>query len=360
MQKITDLFQTETDPVVILGGGPTLIEDLALAPCDSITIGVNHHGWKSTCHKDYFCFLDHPDVIKNKEFHRFKKPLKRGKRVSTRPEFSDFDPGGCGFKPMGDSGIFATWFGCYLTSGPVYLCGFTLRGEKGPDVLKAQLLRWKVNYPTMYHPERIVPVSGPLKDWTPPPESFNLQLKDFPRLDIDLAVLGGGPSLPEDLEWLPEGIKKISVNHHAHKIADCQMTVFLDDPENQPDLQNLKGLKICYYNNKWTDYYSFYDVERELFQDSGQFAVWVASHLTTGKIYLAGFDLYDINKSPYFHENNKSYWGGPPMPVKLEKWIKVFQRCKNQNLIISPRSPLYSVLSPLKKTLSDSPEKITT
>jgi len=48
------------------------------------------------------------------------------------------------------------------------------------------------------------------------------------------AVLGGGPSLPDDMKKLPKGCLLIAVNYHAFYLCKPDFMVYNDFPESNP------------------------------------------------------------------------------------------------------------------------------
>jgi hypothetical protein len=78
-----------------------------------------------------------------------------------------------------DTGRFATWLACYITSGEVLLCGMNLRVEGEPNhfydnpeevnhwggsSLETKLKQWSQSHEKCHRPERIKAVSGRLVD----------------------------------------------------------------------------------------------------------------------------------------------------------------------------------------------------
>lgn len=97
-------------PVVILGGGSTLSDDLFRSPRNPVLISVNHHFELLRMKPDFAVFAD-------KQYD-----LSGIKRLSIWQDYSDFN---IDVEPFYDgmSLTLAIWFGCHLTTGNVYLCG---------------------------------------------------------------------------------------------------------------------------------------------------------------------------------------------------------------------------------------------
>lgn len=115
------------------------------------------------------------------------------------------------------------------------------------------------------------------------------------------AILGGGPSLPEDMKKLPTGTILIAVNYHAQKICDPDFMVYNDDPETDPILldavEKFEGIKVSSHKssdivfnvNVWTGFYS------------SNTAAWFALYMGCNPVILCGHDLYQGERK-YFHE----------------------------------------------------------
>lgn len=178
---ILELFQKYKRPVVVCGGGPSLPDDLfdwkiQQEPC--LYISCNHHAFQ-IIDPDYMVFLDKVYGNKNKNFIKVYESATCP-RISVN-ELDHTDYYTVLRKPWhpGDTGCFGLWVACYITSGPVYLCGMDLRdGDKmhfydsgalykTPEykkMLPARVLKWAVAHKACHKPERIRAISGPLKE----------------------------------------------------------------------------------------------------------------------------------------------------------------------------------------------------
>jgi hypothetical protein len=114
------------------------------------------------------------------------------------------------------------------------------------------------------------------------------------------AVLGGGPSLPDDMRRLPNGCLLIAVNFHALQICRPIYMVYNDQPESDPQLLEavLQGKvlrvspdpssDILFDLPVWTGFYS------------SNTAAWFAGWLGCDPILLCGMDCYQGDQV-YFH-----------------------------------------------------------
>jgi len=147
------------------------------------------------------------------------------------------------------------------------------------------------------------------------PDEFKLR-KGVPDVDVlkgvhngqHVAVLGGGERLPADLERLPAGCVKISVNQHAERLTPVDYMVFLDNPRNAHQQDQLaavetapeRGVKRVSPVWELTDYICG-RVDYWQNGNSGTFGLWLACYMTDGPVLLAGFDCY-TGKNMYFYK----------------------------------------------------------
>ncbi len=116
------------------------------------------------------------------------------------------------------------------------------------------------------------------------------------------AVLGGGPSLPEDLKKVPKGSVLIAVNYHALRLVNAEFMVFNDDPLGDPRLfaaaKDYGGVRVNPDKN-------FSDVEFDVPVWTGFFssntAAWFALWMGCDPVILCGMDCYQGDRV-YFHE----------------------------------------------------------
>ncbi len=120
LSEIENLYRGR--PAAILGGGPSLPNDMARLPKDCLLIAVNYHYELLTGRApDYMVFNDHPDEITNPLFGEFVAST-HAVRVSPTPKHTDvlFDVDAwTGFYSSNTAAWFALWMGC----APVIMCG---------------------------------------------------------------------------------------------------------------------------------------------------------------------------------------------------------------------------------------------
>lgn len=150
-----------------------------------------------------------------------------------------------------------------------------------------------------------------------------------------IAVLGAGMSLPEDIKHLPKDCIKISCNHHAMMIIDCDYMAFLD-PVDSNHSQEFKDVvraasipRVSVWNLDYTDYYCVNENPWHEASDTGRFATWLACYITSGDVILCGMNLRLQGEKNHFYDSDDdiSHWGGSPIEVKLAQWKEVFTRC---------------------------------
>jgi len=115
------------------------------------------------------------------------------------------------------------------------------------------------------------------------------------------AILGGGPSLPEDLKRIPAGALLIAVNYHAFKIVRAEFMVYNDHIESDPRLekavQELKTIRVT--NGPTSDV--IFDVPVWTGFYSSNTATWFALWMGCDPVILCGMDCYQGDRV-YFHE----------------------------------------------------------
>lgn len=196
-----------------------------------------------------------------------------------------------------------------------------------------------------------------------------LQYEDVPKEKPELselyqsthhaiAVLGGGPSLPEDMYKLPDNRLSISCNHHAFRIAHPDYMVFLDDPDhistkNSTVFQEL--VRDCPAKRispvlKYTDYYTVNEFPKVLnpLGDTGMFGAWVACYITSGPVYLCGMGVNRNGQEHFYKDKPPSDWGGYHYDNKIKKWEQVFKHCEKPERIKAISGPLKDLLCGIK------------
>jgi hypothetical protein len=136
------------------------------------------------------------------------------------------------------------------------------------------------------------------------------------------AVLGGGPSLPEQASRLPEGCIRLSANEHGCILGRCDYIVALDDTRSdgtahEPVLRRYATPIIS--PHAWADYKMN---EHPQLPYTGQQAVWVAWMLGARLVLVAGMDLYQ--GGTYFHAPEAASDARlHPADSHLEGWLRV-------------------------------------
>ena len=122
------------------------------------------------------------------------------------------------------------------------------------------------------------------------------------------AVLGGGPSLPADMQKLPPDCILIAVNYHAFHICEPKYIVYNDHPQHDPRLAEFvfepKAIRVSpeptsdviFDVDVWTGFYS------------ANAAAWFALWMGCEPVILCGMDLYQGDKL-YCHP-----YDGPDVP----------------------------------------------
>lgn len=169
--------------------------------------------------------------------------------------------------------------------------------------------------------------------------------------DLPIAVLGGGPSLPDDLKKVPEASILMAVNHHALLLKDCEYMVFCDIPINNETMWdavcNFKGIKI---STIWQ--YSDYRIDVDHWDGgfSSSVAAWLACYMGGDPVLLCGMDCYRGSR-PYFHsgkDDPSHMCQDYPLENHINAWRPALSRCKNSQVIKAVSGPLVDVFGEYK------------
>jgi len=156
------------------------------------------------------------------------------------------------------------------------------------------------------------------------------------------AVLGGGPSLPSDIEKLPKDCLLIAVNYHAFYYCEPTYMVYNDTPETNPlQLQAVREHKAIHVSpepttdvefdvpNVWTGFFS------------SNTAAWFALWMGCEPVILCGMDCY---QGPVKHCLPSTYHS-PMFDYPLEFYIRPWvEDCKNS---VPHPERLYAMSGPL-------------
>lgn len=104
------------------------------------------------------------------------------------------------------------------------------------------------------------------------------------------AILGGGPSLPDDMKKLPGDCILIAVNHHAFHHCKPMFVVYNDDPEGEllDIVQSQKAFRVS--SHKTSDFAFDVDIWTGFY--SSNTATWFALWLGCNPVILCGMDCY--------------------------------------------------------------------
>lgn len=148
------------------------------------------------------------------------------------------------------------------------------------------------------------------------------------------AVLGGGPSLPEDMRklGLVAGIASgksaprndmvlIAVNHHAGLVCEPDFMVYNDKPEPGSELERAIGRAIAIRVSPEPSSDVKFDVEVWTGFYSSQTAVWLALWLGCTPVVLCGMDCYQGERA-YFHDYEDQVHFHYPLEHHISSWLE--------------------------------------
>jgi len=119
------------------------------------------------------------------------------------------------------------------------------------------------------------------------------------------AILGGGPSLPTDMQELPDVDIVFGVNQHS-LIAPLDYLVYIDG-KLWPYIKHKQTTFITRILPEDTEDKQFIQVRQmQTHNYSGALAIWVADKMGFDKVYCCGMDQYDESDRLW-------WWQGPQL-----------------------------------------------
>lgn len=161
------------------------------------------------------------------------------------------------------------------------------------------------------------------------------------------AILGAGPSLPEDLKGLPGNTVLFSVNHHALKLVECDYAVYMDTHT----ANYLSGVKTI---SPWlgADIRITDGVMTNL---TSPVASRIARIMDCAPVILCGMDLYQGDN--YFYDAAVFPAGArKSLAAHLTRWRWVFKNCPHPEKIRAmsgPLTELFGKYDPEEEFMSD-------
>ena len=141
------------------------------------------------------------------------------------------------------------------------------------------------------------------------------------------AILGGGPSLPEDMQKLPKDCLLIAVNYHAFYYCEPTYMVYNDTPETNPlQVIAVREHKAIHVSPEPTTdvVFDVPDVWTGFF--SSNTATWFALWLGCDPVILCGMDCY---QGPVKHCPPSTYHS-PMFEMPLDFYTRPWSEdCRN-------------------------------
>lgn len=162
------------------------------------------------------------------------------------------------------------------------------------------------------------------------------------------AILGGGPSLPADLQRLPSTATLIAVNNHAFypvRFCEPQFMVYMDAPRKAPDLAEALRLFTGTIISPFAD--SHVTLPKGNYYDGGftaALATWFALWRDHDPVILCGMDCYQgtekyCHARPGFHHPVMD----APLEDHLRAWRNVAKHVPHPERIRAMSGPLTEV-----------------
>lgn len=171
------------------------------------------------------------------------------------------------------------------------------------------------------------------------------------------AVMGGGPSLPDDLAHLPAGCFFISVNGHSLELARADAIVFCDNPHRKSRLSSvlLRNRIESFKEPKISpiDEHSDYKFDVPYWDGgfSSTVATWLACFMGADPVLLCGMDCYQGEKKYFFDYKDIKIehpcWNYP-LQNHLDAWRPALEKCKNSQVIKAVSGPLVDMFGKYK------------
>ncbi len=157
------------------------------------------------------------------------------------------------------------------------------------------------------------------------------------------AVLGGGPSLPADLQSLPSDCLLIAVNYHAFLFCSPDFLVYNDQPESDPLLvAAVRDTTAVRVSPEPTSDILF-DVPVWTGSYSSNTAAWFALWMGCDPVILCGMDCYQGEVKychPYLDRPHFHY----PLDFHLRPWVEEARAlCPHPERLRAMSGPLVGV-----------------
>lgn len=132
------------------------------------------------------------------------------------------------------------------------------------------------------------------------------------------AILGGGPSLPDDMARLPANSLLIAVNYHALHLCDPDFIVYNDDPGSDLLLAEAVYMTTATRVSSWPSSEIEFDVSIWTGNSSSNTAAWFALWCGCDPVILCGMDCYQ-GEAIYCHPTDRD---GPHFHQPLEHYLR--------------------------------------
>lgn len=176
-------------------------------------------------------------------------------------------------------------------------------------------------------------------------------MKPPQNMGIPAAILGGGPSLPEDLKKLPTHCMMISVNDHAFYHCQPHVMVYQDHLRVAPAvanaLEDFDVTVVCPWKNSHVELpKGWWDGNM-----SSALATWYALYIGCDPVILCGMDCYQ-GEEKYCHPRPGFDHPIFRVPVKKhqEKWREAFTKCPHPERIKAMSGPLVDVFGKYERS----------
>ena len=134
----------------------------------------------------------------------------------------------------------------------------------------------------------------------------------------DVALLGGGPSLVDELDLVPPAALRISLNHHAARYAPCRLALFAEPAAAAIEEARETGAEILSTLEHETDY--SLDGRLDRMGSTAFLGLELGILLGAGRLILAGHDLYARGRPYWYSEAFERPPNNLGLAVQLRGW----------------------------------------
>lgn len=155
-------------------------------------------------------------------------------------------------------------------------------------------------------------------------------------------ILGGGPSLPEQIKAVPDGAVRISVNRRGVLLTPCDYIVATDRPEAEACRRLFPKTPLI---TPFVDVGDYWYVRNSDVIDSGftsPVAMWLARFMGCVPVILCGMDCYQ-GGTYWYDANAESSGNYQALENQLTAWRLAYRQTPGVEHVKAAGGPLVEV-----------------